>query len=125
MKNTRPFRTVHVLGLLTGRVLTRDTICEQLEILSWMTGDAVYLHQYARLADQVGPHILAQHPDARLVLEEAGLVTPENASKWADTWEERYGVEMEIPKLLPHQFERIDPLSELCEKIHPDQITTL
>jgi len=55
-------------------------------------------------------------------IDEADQVNPENWQAWLATWVERYGETMAVPRMTIGQHERIDPLSELAEKVHPSRI---
>lgn len=41
---------------------------------------------------------------------------------WKKIWDDRYGETMEVSPMSHDDHERIDPLSELAEKMHPDNI---
>ncbi len=46
----------------------------------------------------------------------------ENYKEWLRTWEDRYGPTIAVPKFCVDTHERIDPMSELSEMVHPDKI---
>lgn len=117
---TKTFATVDVLSTITGRLI--GDIGGVYQVLNWMTGESVFTHQLPRISSEARPVILAMHPQLGLAVEEAGQVTPENYKQWLATWEDRYGPEIAVPKFTADTHERIDPLSELSEKVHPDKI---
>ena len=117
---TKEFPTATVLTIVTGRLLCKmDAVYE---ILNWMTGENLFTHQLPRVGEEAKPVILAMHPHLKSAVDEADQVTGENYRAWLTTWEERFGPSIAVPKLNIAQHERIDPLSELAEKIPPERI---
>ena len=118
--DTKTFATVDVLSAITGRLM--GDIGGVYQVLNWMTGESVFTHQIPRISREAGPVILALHPQLGQAIEEAEHATPENYKQWLATWENRYGPEIAVPKFTADTHERIDPLSELSEKVDPDKI---
>jgi hypothetical protein len=58
-------------------------------------------------------------------VDEAEQVNQQNWQEWRQTWEDRYGLMIAVPKFGTDTHERIDPISELAEKVHPDKIITV
>lgn len=123
MIETKTFPTAVVLSTVTGRLIC--DIGGIYEVLNWMTGESVYTHQLPRIGREAELVILAAHPHLREAVDEANQVTPENWQEWRDLWIERYGAEIAVPKMTAAEHERIDPMSELAEKVRPDQIITV
>lgn len=123
MAETKLFPTEDVLSTVTG-VLISDVngIGGVYQVLGWMTGDSVYTHQIPRIRREAQPVVLAMHPHLGEAVAEASQVTSENWQRWRDLWLDRYGAEIAVPKMTSAQHERIDPLSELAERVHPDSI---
>jgi hypothetical protein len=117
---TKEFATRDVLSTVTGMLM--GDIGGVYEVLSWMTGESVFTHQIPRISREAVPVMVAAHPLLQLAIDEAEQVTPENALQWRQTWEDRYGPTIAVPKFDPDTHESIDPISELAEKIHPDNI---
>lgn len=120
---TKEFQTSAVLGVVTGSLL--GPIGDIYEVLNWMTGESVFTHQLPRICREAGPVILAMHPTLSEAVSEAEQVTPDNWREWLTKWEDRYGPTIAVPLLNADQHERIDPLSELAEKMHPDRIVVI
>jgi hypothetical protein len=95
------------------------------EVLNWMTGESVFTHQLPRISREAKPVLVAAHPQLAQAIDEAEQVNPDNWREWRQTWEDRYGPEIAVPKFTAATHERIDPLSELSEKVHPDRIVTI
>lgn len=120
---TKTFAAADVLSTITGRLM--GDIGGVYKVLGWMTGEDVYTHQIPRIGREATPVVVAAHPQLQQAVDEASHVTPENWKQWRQTWEDRYGMEIAVPKFGADTHERIDPISELAEKVHPDKIVTL
>lgn len=116
---TKEFETHAVLSTLTGMLL--GEIGCVYEVLNWMTGEDLFTHQLPRCAREAAPVILAMHPHLGTAVDEAEQITPENFREWRQRWEDRYGPMIAVPRLSADDHERIDPLSEIAEKMRPDQ----
>ncbi|OWJ59871.1 hypothetical protein [Inquilinus limosus] len=66
--------------------------------------------------------ILASIPELSATQEEAAVVRSDNLPEWVETWESRYGANIPVPRMSMDQHDRIDPLSEAAEKVHPSKI---
>lgn len=118
MTQTKEFAIADVLTVVTGVMLSRDFG----DVLNWMTGESVFVHQTSRICGEAAPVILADHPEFQAAIDEAEKVTSENWSEWLATWTDRYGVTVAVPKLTIAEHERIDPMSEAAEHFPPDKI---
>ena len=117
---TKEFATCDVLSTVTGRLVGKmDGIYQ---VLNWMTGESVFTHQIPRIGREATPVLVAAHPALQQAVDEAEQVTRENWKEWLQTWEDRYGPTISVPKLGADTHERIDPMSELAEMVHPDKI---
>ena len=117
---TKEFATRDVLSTITGRLM--GDIGGVYEVLNWMTGESVFTHQLPRIGREAVPVVVAAHPSLQQAIDEAEQVTPENYKEWLQTWEDRYGPTIAVPKFNGDTHENIDPISELAEKVHPDKI---
>lgn len=127
MAETKAFPAEYVFTVITGVLMAPDSaegngIGGVYEILNWMTDESVFTHQLPRISREATPVIVEMHPTLQQAIDEAGQITPENWREWRDRWIDRYGPEIVVPKMTTDQHERIDPLSELVEKVHPDRI---
>lgn len=120
---TKEFATCDVLSTVTGTLIGK--IDGVYEVLNWMTGESVYTHQIPRISREAVPVLVARHPALHQAIDEAAQVNRENWQQWRQTWEDRYGPTIAVPKFNAGAHERIDPLSELAEKVHPDKIITI
>jgi hypothetical protein len=120
---TKEFATRDVLSTITGRLM--GDIGGVYEVLNWMTGESVFTHQLPRISREAAPVVIAAHPLLQQAVDEAEQVNQENYKEWRDTWEDRYGPTIAVPKFTADTHESIDPLSELAEKAHPDKIIAI
>ncbi|RVC47631.1 hypothetical protein EN781_00410 [Mesorhizobium sp. M4A.F.Ca.ET.090.04.2.1] len=114
-----------VLSVVTGRLVSENHMTGIYEVLNYMTGENVFTHQIPRISREAEPVILALHPELRKALPEAEQVNGDNWREWLATWKARYGEEITVPLMTIAQHERIDPLSELAERVHPDKIVVV
>lgn len=114
------FPTSAVLSVVTGRLL--GDIGQVYEVLNLMTGENLYTHQLPRVSREATPVLLARHPDLQSAIDEAEHVNSENWQTWLAIWLKRYGETIAVPRMTIDQHERIDPLSELAEKVNPNRI---
>ena len=119
----KEFPTADVLSAITGYLICQ--INGIYEVLNYMTGESVFTHQLPRIGREATPVILTVHPELQAAIEEAKQITPDNWHEWRDRWIDRYGPTISVPKMTADQHERIDPMSELAEKIHPDKIVVV
>lgn len=117
---TKTFPTADVLSVVTGRLI--GTMKGYCSVLSWMSGESQYTHQLPRVADEATPVILALHPQLSKAVLEAEQVNPDTVATWQQTWIDRYGDEITVPRMNVDQHERIEPISEMAERVHPDRI---
>lgn len=117
---TKAFPTAWVLSTVTGRLLC--DISGVYDVCNWMTGESVFTHQIPRVCREARSVMIARQPDLDDAVRESELVTQDNWQDWLATWIQRYGETIDVPKMTADQHERIDPLSELAEKVHPSKI---
>jgi hypothetical protein len=118
---TKDFHIGDILSVTTGRLVSPRHIGGVYDILNWMTGESLYTHQLPRVCREAAPVLLAAHPKLASVDRDAEI-NPENLSEWLTARIAEFGEALPVPKLKADQHERIDPLSELAEKVHPDRI---
>lgn len=116
----KQFPTEDVLSTITGRLIGK--ISGVYEVLGYMTGESLFTHQIPRVSREAQPVVVAAHPALQQAIDEAEQVNQENWRQWRDTWIDRYGPEIAVPQFNEDAHQRIDPMSELAEKIHPDKI---
>lgn len=120
MAEMKDFHIGDVLSITTGRLLSPRHMEGVYDLLNWMTGDNLYTHQLPRVSDEARPHLLGWHPFLAEI--DASDVTPENWRAWLSSIVAKHGEYLTIEKMPAESHERIDPVSELAEKIHPSNI---
>lgn len=121
----KEFPTDDVLSAITGRLVSARHIDGVYDVLNWMTGESLYTHQLPRVGREAREFLLARNPLLAEALAEAEKVSPDNWREWRATWIARYGATMAVPQFTADDHERIDPLSELAEHVHPDRIAVI
>ena len=120
MSETRDFHIGDILSVITGRLVSTRHINGVYDILNFMTGESLYTHQLPRVSREAGPVLLRQHP--LLATADASMVNADNWKGWLAIQVERFGETLPVQPMTEDDHERIDPLSELAEKVHPDRI---
>lgn len=124
-RKTKLFPIDAVMSTVTGILVSEDGIGCVYEVLNWMTGGSVFTHQIPRISREAVPVMLALYPEMQAAIDEAEQVNGENWRDWLAKWTERYGPEIAVPVMNIAEHERIDPMSELAEVVHPDSILTI
>lgn len=123
MSEARDFDLGDILSITTGLLVSPRHMEGIYEILNFMTGDNLYTHQIPRARRECGPVLLLQHP--QLADLDASGVGPDNHVAWLAEQKAKFGHRLPVEPCAPGVHERIDPLSELAETIHPDQIAII
>lgn len=121
---TRLFPLAGILSMTTGKLLSRQHMDGIYDIANYMTGDNLFTHQLPRAGEACGPALLTQHPQL------ADVSPPEGASRdalltWLDTAEAEYGTHLPVAPLTREQWQRQDPIEELCDKVGPEKVYVL
>lgn len=116
----KEFHIGDVLSVTTGILVSPRLIAGVYDVLNYMTGESVYTHQIPRISQEAGPVLIRQHP----WLAEIDLsdVIPDSWRERLDTIIAEHGEMITVEPMTDNEHERIDPLSELAEKVHPDKI---
>ena len=140
MSEFKNFHISDVLSITTGRLVSSRHIEGVYDILGWMSGESLMTHQLPRVGEEAEPVLSEKYPHlskeamASDLLELDRLLLEANRDQeksaaavrsWVDAIAAKFGLDFAVPKLNEDQHERIDPHSELAEKIHPDRIITV
>lgn len=120
MGETREFHIGDVLSVTTDRLVSPRRMEGIYDILNFMAGESVYTHQIPRVGLEAAKTLVQQHPFLSDI--NAKDISKENWRDWLDEIIAKYGERLMIAPMTQDQHERIDPLSELAEMFHPDQI---
>jgi hypothetical protein len=125
--NEREFDLGDVLSVTTGVLLCSVSGSRQhpiegvYDILNYMTGESLYTHQIPRVCGEARPVILARYPQLSGI-EIPEFKSPDDVPAFVAQLREQHGAMFAIPRMNADQHERIDPLSELAEKVDPSKI---
>lgn len=117
---TREFHLGDILSITHDRLLSPRHMEGVYDIAAFMAGEPVWTHQLPRVGKEAAPVILRQHP--QLAEIDASGVNGDNHQAWLAEQVARYGETLPIEPMTADDHERIDPMSELAEKVHPDRI---
>jgi len=123
MSETKHFPTCAVISAIGGSLCCE--IGQVYEVLGWMSGESVWTHQLPRVGREATPVVLAMHPALQEALDECERVNRDNWHDYAAKWVDRYGPEIAVPRFNRDQHESIDPVSELAEIVHPENIVVV
>ena len=119
-QTTQDFLIADVIGAITGRLLGKmDGIYQ---VSQFMAGEPVWTHQLSRVVKEICPAVLRQHPQLAPVMAEVEAVNPDNWQDMLAGWISRFGETLALSPMMADEHQRIDPLSEIAEKVHPDRI---
>lgn len=120
MAETRDFHISDILTMTTRKLVSTRHMSGLHELAEWMAGGPVWTHQLPRVMREAAPVLLAAHP--HLASADCEGVTPENIAARIAGWVAQFGETLPVPRMSSDQHERIDPVSELAEKVRPDRI---
>lgn len=125
MEQQKSWPTEVVLSIVTGFLVAEFS--EVHRAMEWLAGEPVWTHQLPRIAREAKPGILADHPAIEEACKEAeaGKIDKSNWQAWQSRWRERYGATLLLRRMTADQHERIDPVSELAEKVAPDNVVVV
>lgn len=120
MSGERDFHIGDILSVTTGKLVSPRLIEGVYDILNFMTGESLFTHQLPRVSREAAPVILRRHP--QLADIDTSGANSETWRAWLGEQIARFGEMLPVPKMTVDEHERIDPISELAEKVHPDRI---
>lgn len=124
MSETRTFHLGDILSITTKALVSPRHMDGVHDILNFMTGDSLFIHQLPRAARECQGPLLAQHPDL------AGIEVPEfdgeaEGITWLAVQVERYGEIREVAPLGADEHTHIDPLTEIRKMAPHAEIITM
>lgn len=123
MAKTRDFDISDVLSVTTGILVSTRLIEGVYDILNFMSGESLFTHQLPRVSREAAPVILQQHPQLAEVSAEG--IGADNWELWLAEQRAKFGDTFTLTPMTIADHERIDPVSELAEMVHPDKIVTV
>lgn len=119
----REFDLGDILSITTGMLVSPRGMVGLCDAIEFVAGEPVWTHQIPRVSREAAPAILRQHP--QLAEVDASSVTSENWETWLADQMTKFGARLSIRPMNEDEHERVDPLSELAEMVHPDKIVVV
>jgi hypothetical protein len=116
---TRDFHLGDVLSVTTGLLVSPRHIEGVYDILNYMTGDDLFIHQLPRAQDECAGPLLAQHPDLAAIVVPDEFDDKEHVERWLAEQVERFGDIRPVAPIDPERHLRIDPIDEI-KMMRPD-----
>lgn len=119
----REFHLGDLLSVTDGHLLSPRKMEGVSDLLSYMTGERLWVHALIRAADFCTPYLLGRYPflvDLKMPSEFTGNV--EASLKWLDEQVAVYGEMFEVEPLPEGEWNSIDPIEELVSMIGPDRV---
>ena len=110
---TKKFHLGDILSIVAGKLVSLQNVDGVFEILNFMTGDGLHMHQLSRVAEECKPYLLEQFPQLKDI--DASEVNGDNWRQWLDEQVKRYGEEFEVQPLPEGVHKFINPVLELIE----------
>ena len=121
MTDTRDFALADILTMTTGRLLSPRGVEAVYDLGNYMTADYLMTHQLPRAADTCGPALIAQHPQLDGVAPPEDIDAPDLMAWLADA-ERQHGQQLAVAPLPPGNWERRNPIEELCDMVGPEKV---
>lgn len=121
--NERWFDLGDILSVTGEKLVSPRLVAGVYDILNYMTGESLYTHQLPRVCKEARPVLLFQHP--QLAEVDDSSVNGDNWQQWLHEQKQRFGDTLPVKPMNANEHERIDPLSELAEKVHPNKIVVV
>jgi len=109
----REFHLGDILSITKRWVVSPRGSFGVLDVLSYMTGDTVWVHQVPRIGEECLPELERQHPDLDIIESPRGLQTNEEIAAWIGPILVKYGEYRRVLPLHPDQHTSIDGVEEL------------
>jgi hypothetical protein len=136
---SKQFHLGDVLSVTHDRLVSPRHIDGVYDILNYMTGDDLYTHALPRAADTCRPELLRQHPKlasaevnfqvaklGEMLKSESGKANPEElVAGWLFQMTLDYGETLSVEPLRPADYEYIDPVQELEDKVGKGKVIVI
>lgn len=116
----REFDLGDILTITHDRLLSPRGMAGVDDILQYMAEEPVWMHQIPRVSDEAKKVLFRRYPELQQLSAEE--VDRDNWKPWLDAAISRFGERLAVPRMSEDEHERIDPISELAEKVHPSKI---
>ncbi len=110
-KDYRQFDLGAILNITTNRIFTNmNDVCE---VLNYLTGDDIFIHQLPRVMQVAQPYVLSIYPELTGVGGDIAINSFEDAKTFVDAQKKIYGNQLPLtPMSKTNGYFYIDPLEE-------------
>ena len=113
-KNSKQFDLGAILNITTSRLFTN--MDDVYEILNYLTGDSIFIHQIPRVMDAAKPYVLSLHPELEGVGVGVAINSFEDAKAFVNEQKKIYGNKLSLtPMSKTDGYSHVDPIEEAIE----------
>lgn len=113
-KNSKQFDLGAILNITTGILFT--SMDDVYEVLNYLTGDSIFIHQIPRVMDAAKPYVLSLHPELEGVGVGVTINSFEDAKAFVDEQKIIYGNKLSLtPMSKTDGYSHVDPIEEAIE----------
>lgn len=113
-KNSKQFDLGAILNITTGILFT--SMDDVYEVLNYLTGDSIFIHQIPRVMDAAKPYVLSLHPELEGVGVGVTINSFEDAKAFVDEQKKIYGNKLSLtPMSKTDGYSHVDPIEEAIE----------
>lgn len=113
-KNSKQFDLGAILNITTGILFT--SMDDVYEVLNYLTGDSIFIHQIPRVMDAAKPYVLSLHPELEGVGAGVAINSFEDAKAFVDEQKKIYGNKLSLtPMSKTDGYSHVDPIEEAIE----------
>ncbi len=113
-KNSKQFDLGAILNITTGILFT--SMDDVYEVLNYLTGDSIFIHQIPRVMDAAKPYVLSLHPELEGVGVGVAINSFEDAKAFVDEQKKIYGNKLSLtPMSKTDGYSHVDPIEEAIE----------
>lgn len=113
-KNSKQFDLGAILNITTGILFT--SMDDVYEVLNYLTGDSIFIHQIPRVMDAAKPYVLSLHPELEGVGVGVAINSFEDAKAFVDEQKKIYGNKLSLtPMSKTDGYSNVDPIEEAIE----------
>lgn len=113
-KNSKQFDLEAILNITTGILFT--SMDDVYEVLNYLTGDSIFIHQIPRVMDAAKPYVLSLHPELEGVGVGVTINSFEDAKAFVDEQKKIYGNKLSLtPMSKTDGYSHVDPIEEAIE----------
>lgn len=103
-----------ILNITTSRLFT--SIEDIVEVLSYLTGDSIYIHQIPRVMEAAKPYVLSLYPELKGVGDDVIINSFEDVKAFIDEQKKIFGEKLPLkPMSKTDGYSYVNPIEEAIE----------